>query len=104
MNAASLNKRHDMRNLCGIDGDVPTFRVDDVREVQTSLPKPLLNLEAAAFAEQSPARDMAERVGFEPTVGLRPRRISSAVLSTTQPPLRGARALAGKPASVGRGV
>ena len=32
---------------------------------------------------------LAERVGFEPTVGLRPRRISSAVLSTTQPPLRG---------------
>jgi hypothetical protein len=31
---------------------------------------------------------MAERVGFEPTVPLRVRRISSAVLSTTQPPLR----------------
>lgn|GEM_PF-5449679 len=31
---------------------------------------------------------MAERVGFEPTVELPPRRISSAVLSTTQPPLR----------------
>lgn len=32
---------------------------------------------------------MAERVGFEPTVRLPVRRISSAVLSTTQPPLRG---------------
>ena len=31
---------------------------------------------------------MAERVGFEPTVRLPIRRISSAVLSTTQPPLR----------------
>ena len=31
---------------------------------------------------------MAERVGFEPTMELPPRRISSAVLSTTQPPLR----------------
>ena len=31
---------------------------------------------------------MAERVGFEPTVPVRARRISSAVLSTTQPPLR----------------
>ncbi len=30
---------------------------------------------------------MAERVGFEPTVPLQARRISSAVLSTTQPPL-----------------
>ena len=31
---------------------------------------------------------LAERVGFEPTMELPPRRISSAVLSTTQPPLR----------------
>ena len=31
---------------------------------------------------------VAERVGFEPTVQLPVRRISSAVLSTTQPPLR----------------
>ncbi len=31
---------------------------------------------------------MAERVGFEPTVPSRARRISSAVLSTSQPPLR----------------
>jgi hypothetical protein len=31
---------------------------------------------------------VAERVGFEPTVRLPVRRISSAVLSTTQPPLR----------------
>ncbi len=30
---------------------------------------------------------MAERVGFEPTVPVKVRRISSAVLSTTQPPL-----------------
>ena len=31
---------------------------------------------------------LAERVGFEPTVSLHPRRISSAVHSTTLPPLR----------------
>ena len=31
---------------------------------------------------------MAERVGFEPTVGLRLRLISSQVHSTTLPPLR----------------
>ena len=31
---------------------------------------------------------MAERVGFEPTVRSPVRRISNAVLSTTQPPLR----------------
>ena len=36
---------------------------------------------------------MAERVGFEPTVPVRARRISSAVHSTTLPPLRGAGAL-----------
>lgn len=33
---------------------------------------------------------VAERVGFEPTVGFHLRRISSAVHSTTLPPLRGA--------------
>ena len=32
--------------------------------------------------------EVAERVGFEPTVPLPARRISSAVLSTSQPPLR----------------
>ncbi len=32
--------------------------------------------------------NMAERVGFEPTIRLPVCRISSAVLSTTQPPLR----------------
>ncbi len=31
---------------------------------------------------------VAEREGFEPSVQLPVRRISSAVLSTTQPPLR----------------
>ena len=31
---------------------------------------------------------LAERVGFEPTVPFQARRISSAVLSTTQPPLQ----------------
>ena len=31
---------------------------------------------------------MAERGGFEPPIGLRLCRISSAVLSTAQPPLR----------------
>ena len=33
---------------------------------------------------------MAEREGFEPPIRLPVCRISSAVLSTTQPPLRGA--------------
>ena len=33
---------------------------------------------------------VAEREGFEPTIPLRVCRISSAVLSTTQPPLRSA--------------
>ena len=33
---------------------------------------------------------LAERVGFEPTVPFQARRISSAVHSTTLPPLRGA--------------
>jgi hypothetical protein len=37
-----------------------------------------------------PDATMAERVGFEPTVPLQVRRISSAVHSTTLPPLRGA--------------
>ena len=35
-------------------------------------------------------KKMAERVGFEPTVPAKARRISSAVHSTTLPPLRGA--------------
>jgi hypothetical protein len=38
---------------------------------------------------------LAERVGFEPTVPLRVLRISSAVHSTTLPPLRRSRADAG---------
>ena len=42
----------------------------------------------AAVEPSEPVGRVAERVGFEPTVNLRPRRISSAVLSTTQPPLR----------------
>ena len=46
-------------------------------------------------------RRMAERVGFEPTVRLPVRRISSAVLSTTQPPLR-SRAHAGSETGSGR--
>ncbi len=33
-------------------------------------------------------KNMAEREGFEPPIPLRVCRISSAVLSTTQPPLR----------------
>ena len=36
---------------------------------------------------------LAEREGFEPPIGLHLRRISSAVLSTTQPPLRAVRRL-----------
>ena len=36
------------------------------------------------------SRPVAERVGFEPTVRFHVRRISSAVHSTTLPPLRGA--------------
>src|ERR1700730_9411491 len=57
---------------------------------------------APTGAQQTPAPDlgfhnksisyvlhMAERWGFEPPIGLRLCRISSAVLSTAQPPLRG---------------
>jgi hypothetical protein len=48
---------------------------------------------------------MAERVGFEPTVRLPVRRISSAVLSTTQPPLRECKVYAWPvPATVGGGL
>ena len=48
---------------------------------------------------------MAERVGFEPTVRLPVRRISSAVLSTTQPPLRCEGARRGNPGGpVGAGL
>jgi hypothetical protein len=39
---------------------------------------------------------MAERAGFEPAIPLRVCRISSAVLSTTQPPLRRVPALASR--------
>ena len=46
---------------------------------------------------------VAERVGFEPTVQLPVRRISSAVLSTTQPPLRSRFGDAGRLAAAGRG-
>lgn len=37
----------------------------------------------------TPETPMAEREGFEPPMGLHPCRISSAVHSTTLPPLRG---------------
>lgn len=36
--------------------------------------------------EVGPPLNLAERVGFEPTEGLLPHRISSAAPSTTQPP------------------
>ena len=62
------------------------------RNSVTGAPFPLAT---ASVSDPSPARMqcvfkrlLAERVGFEPTVPLRVRRISSAVLSTTQPPLR----------------
>ena len=44
---------------------------------------------------------MAEREGFEPPIGLHLCRISSAVLSTTQPPLRVAGRGFGPPAFCG---
>ena len=47
---------------------------------------------------------MAERVGFEPTVRLPVRRISSAVLSTTQPPLRGNLGMLCRFGAAGRGA
>ena len=52
-----------------------------------------LALRSAAFLFRD--KELAERVGFEPTVRLPVRRISSAVLSTTQPPLRIGSARAG---------
>ena len=42
----------------------------------------------AAFWSITEMAEMAEREGFEPPVELPPRRISSAVHSTTLPPLR----------------
>ena len=42
---------------------------------------------AAAIAGQIQTQVLAEREGFEPPIPLRVCRISSAVLSTTQPPL-----------------
>ena len=43
---------------------------------------------------------LAERVGFEPTVGLHQRLISSQVHSTTLPPLRGSRGSTREPAII----
>jgi hypothetical protein len=40
------------------------------------------------FFNEINGKAMAEREGFEPPMELPPCRISSAVLSTTQPPLR----------------
>ena len=45
---------------------------------------------------------MAEREGFEPPIPLRVCRISSAVLSTTQPPLRSAKLAFKRPGMDGR--
>jgi hypothetical protein len=47
---------------------------------------------------------LAERVGFEPTVPLQVRRISSAVHSTTLPPLRGAQGASIGSKRVGRDI
>lgn len=52
------------------------------------------SLEGAPNIEAFPVtyrgfRRLAEREGFEPPMGLHPCRISSAVHSTTLPPLRG---------------
>jgi hypothetical protein len=52
---------------------------------------PSIDLTAAAPGDW--ASKLAERQGFEPWVPSRARRISSAVLSTTQPPLREMRGL-----------
>ena len=53
--------------------------------------------------ETSAGGFVAERVGFEPTVRLPVRRISSAVLSTTQPPLRSRRMPPGRRLRSGAG-
>ena len=50
--------------------------------------RPARPIRAVSEAKWREIKELAERVGFEPTVELPPRRISSAVLSTTQPPLR----------------
>ena len=67
----------------------------DVRIMGTN-GKPLRTLAAASSAKIGSRRgaqfysELAEREGFEPPIQLPVCRISSAVLSTTQPPLRGA--------------
>jgi hypothetical protein len=45
--------------------------------------------EPRGTSDEGRGKRLAEREGFEPPVRLPVRRISSAVLSTTQPPLRG---------------
>ena len=50
--------------------------------------KPRCYAGLAAFSACVGRRKVAEREGFEPPVELPPRRISSAVHSTTLPPLR----------------
>ena len=47
-------------------------------------------------------RIVAEREGFEPSIPLRVCRISSAVLSTTQPPLRSPKPAFRRPDTDGR--
>ena len=49
----------------------------------------LVPLGTARHLRRRQGKRLAEREGFEPPVRLPVRRISSAVLSTTQPPLRG---------------
>ena len=72
-----------------------TLSAKDERRIQSLLKKAnrsagdereVLRIIIALFEEV--IMKLAERVGFEPTMELPPRRISSAVLSTTQPPLR----------------
>src|SRR6478735_11358408 len=48
------------------------------------------------------AKSVAEREGFEPPIPLRVCRISSAVLSTTQPPLRSPKPASKRPGMDGR--
>ncbi len=70
---------------CGDGKRVPQARAQPASAQTQSL----MQVTRSRPEPREPQRDMmAERVGFEPTIRLPVCRISSAVLSTTQPPLR----------------
>ena len=73
------------RSRAQYEGNTPTPTASVVRPLRHPTPSASGDWWPAA---RSRRRRVAERVGFEPTVPLQAPRISSAVLSTAQPPLR----------------